>query len=251
MTSSPPNKKQKARIRIDDELVRRGIADSKKTAQSMIIAGEVIADDQRVDKPSAMISPDAVLRLRDESKYVSRGGDKLFAAIQDFKLEDAFAGKVILDVGASTGGFTDCCLQLGATRAVAIDVGTNQLAWKLRIDPRVESIEKTDIRDYQPADGTVFDWVVADISFNSLARLTESIVKIAPQARLLLLIKPQFELPRDRIPAGGIVEEEQDRQDALDLATQALLKCGKKIDAQIDARVAGRSGNREIFILAH
>lgn len=249
MTSTPPKKNLKARL--DDELVRRGIADSKKTAQAMIMAGDVIVDDQRVDKPSAMIRQDAVLRMREETQYVSRGGDKLFAAIQDLKLEQAFGDKIILDVGASTGGFTDCCLQLGAARAVAIDVGTNQLAWKLRTDHRVTSIEKTDIREYQPEKDLAFDWVVADISFNSLARLTEAIVKIAPTARLLLLIKPQFELPRDRIPSGGIVEAEEDRQDALDLATQALLKCGKIIDAQIDARVAGRSGNREIFILAH
>lgn len=243
---NPPKKH-----RLDEELVRRGIADSKKTAQAWIMAGDVIVDDQRVDKPSTMISEDAVVRLKDEGLYVSRGGDKLYAAIEDLNLKDAFHGKIILDAGASTGGFTDCCLQLGAERVIAVDVGTNQLAWKLRTDPRVLSVEQTDIRTYEAPAGVLFDWVVADISFNSLSRLVESIVKIAPKARLLLLIKPQFELPRDRIPSGGVVVDEEDRKEALQLAVTALEHAGRRIVAQVDARVAGRSGNREIFILAN
>lgn len=213
------------------------------------MAGEVVVDDQRIDKPSTMITEDATLRLKDEGAYVSRGGDKLFAAIEDLDLREEFKGKTVLDVGASTGGFTDCCLKLGASRVVAVDVGTNQLAWALRTDPRVLSVEQTDIRVYTPPHDIQFDWVVADVSFNSLARLAPAIVKIAPKARLLLLIKPQFELPRERVPDGGIVSDEQDRQDALQIAIDALTACGKKVKSQIDARVAGRSGNRELFLL--
>lgn len=243
-----PTKRKKARL--DDELVRRGLADAKKTAQARIMAGDVVVDDQRVDKPSTMIYQDAVVRLKDDGPFVSRGGDKLFAAIEDLGLKEQFKDKIVLDVGASTGGFTDCCLQLGAARVIAVDVGTNQLAWTLRNDPRVLSVEQTDIRTYEAPKDLTFDWVVADVSFNSLARLASAIVKLAPQARLLLLIKPQFELPRELVPSGGVVTNNDDRHAALELAKSALEECGKKITAQIDARVAGRSGNREIFVLA-
>ena len=214
------------------------------------MAGDVVVDDQRIDKPSTMVYQDAVVRFKDEGNFVSRGGDKLFAAIEDLGLMDAFKEKVVLDVGASTGGFTDCCLQLGAAKVVAVDVGTNQLAWTLRNDPRVLSVEQTDIRTYEPPKDLSFDWVVADVSFNSLARLASAIVKLAPKAQLLLLIKPQFELPRELVPAGGVVTNDDDRHAALAMAKSALEECGKKIETQIDARVAGRSGNREIFVLA-
>lgn len=242
-----PTKRKKARL--DEELVRRGFADAKKTAQARIMAGDVVVDDQRVDKPSAMIYQDAVVRLKDESRFVSRGGDKLFAAIEDLGLKERFKDKIVLDVGASTGGFTDCCLQLGAAKVVAVDVGTNQLAWTLRNDPRVISVEQTDIRTYDPPSGLMFDWVVADVSFNSLARLASAIVKLAPRAKLLLLIKPQFELPKELVPAGGVVTDDNDRHAAIVMAKSALEACGKNIEAQVDARVAGRSGNREIFVL--
>lgn len=247
MASKPSVKSPKRRL--DEELVRRGIADSLRAAQAFIMAGDIVVNDQRVDKAGLMVGEDAVIRQRDEGKYVSRGGDKLAGAIQDFQLADAFQGKTVLDVGASTGGFTDCCLQHGAKRVVAVDVGTNQLAWKLRNDTRVVSVEKTDIRTFQPEGEYQFDWVVADVSFNSIARLAEALARLAPTARMLLLIKPQFELPRELVPSGGVVTSDEDRETALQIATDALLQHRLVMTGQKDARIAGRTGNREIFVL--
>ena len=208
-------------------------------------------DDQRVDKPGTLVSEDAKIRLKDDGRFVSRGGDKLLAAIEDFGLLDQFRGTNVLDVGASTGGFTDCVLSLGAAHVTALDVGTAQLAWKLRQDPRVRSVEKTDIKKFVPESGSAFDWVVADVSFTSLAKMIPDIVRAAPHAKMLLLIKPQFELPRDLIPEGGVVTNDDHRQQAVNLVQEACKKEGCVVDGLKEARVTGRQGNREIFILAH
>jgi 23S rRNA (cytidine1920-2'-O)/16S rRNA (cytidine1409-2'-O)-methyltransferase len=183
-------------------------------------------------------------------RFVSRGGEKLLAAITALNLKDDFIDKVILDVGASTGGFTDCVLQLGAKTSIALDVGTAQLDWKLRSDPRVIAIEKTDIKEFDAPADHVINWVLADVSFTSLAKLIPYIRKSAPKARLLLLVKPQFELPREKIPDGGIVTDDQDRALALELVVKALKSEGYTIEQTLDAPVAGRQGNREIFVLA-
>jgi 23S rRNA (cytidine1920-2'-O)/16S rRNA (cytidine1409-2'-O)-methyltransferase len=214
------------------------------------MSGKVVVNDHRVDKPGSLISNQAVLRVKGIERFVSRGGDKLWAAIMDLALNDDFRDKAVLDIGASTGGFTDCVLQLGAKTVVAVDVGTAQLDWKLRNHPSVISLEKTDIKDFKAADYPAIDWVLADVSFTSLAKLIPFIRKAAPKARLLLLVKPQFELPRDRIPDGGIVIEERDREDASNLVRQSLELSGYKVVKSVDAAITGRHGNREIFILA-
>ena len=167
----PMPKVKKQRVRLDAALIARGLADTPESARALIMSGEVMVNDQRMDKQGQLIDQSSNSRIRDDGKYVSRGGDKLAAAIEDFQLLDLFRDTVVLDVGASTGGFTDCCLQHGAKHVVAVDVGTNQLAWKLRTDPRVTSIEKTDIKDFLPSPTQTFDWVVTDVSFTSLSRL--------------------------------------------------------------------------------
>ena len=239
-----------AKSRLDELLVRRGFADSLSTAKAMIMAAEVIVDDQRIDKPATMVTEGAAIRLKDNGQFVSRGGDKLNAAIQELDVANLIRGKTVLDVGASTGGFTDCVLSHGAANVIALDVGTAQLAWKLRQDSRVCSIEKTDIRNFDPSLHQGIDWVVADVSFTSLARLIPDIKRAAPKATVLLLVKPQFELPRDMVPAGGIVTDDNDRKQALRDVRDALTQAGYHIISELDAKVAGRQGNREMFIYA-
>jgi 23S rRNA (cytidine1920-2'-O)/16S rRNA (cytidine1409-2'-O)-methyltransferase len=235
-------------IRLDELMVRRGLADALPLAQAMIMAGDVVVNEQRIDKPGTKVPEDAVIRLKDEGRFVSRGGDKLNAAIDDLGLAAAFQGRIVLDVGASTGGFTDCVLSRGAQQVIALDVGTAQLAWKLRQDPRVQSVERTDIKIFSPSDPMSIDWVIADLSFTSLAKHIPEFKKAAPKAAVLLLIKPQFELPRDKIPAGGIVTNNDDRMVALNLVKSALINAGYEIGGVVDAKVSGRHGNREIFI---
>ncbi len=240
---------KKPKSRLDESLVRIGLADAIETAKALIMSGDVVVDDQRVDKPGTLVSEDAKIRLKDDGRFVSRGGDKLLAAVEDFGLLDRFKDAKVLDVGASTGGFTDCVLSLGAAHVTALDVGTAQLAWKLRQDPRVTSIEKTDIKKFVPNAGSSFDWVVADLSFTSLAKMIPDIVRAAPRAKMILLIKPQFELPRDLIPEGGVVTNDKHRQLAVSLVEEACKKEGCVVDGLKEARVTGRQGNREIFIL--
>jgi 23S rRNA (cytidine1920-2'-O)/16S rRNA (cytidine1409-2'-O)-methyltransferase len=236
--------------RLDDMLIQLGFFESLAQARSSIMAGHVIVNDQRIDKPGSSIGQDAIIRIKGMERFVSRGGEKLLAAITALNLKDDFIDKVILDVGASTGGFTDCVLQLGAKTSIALDVGTAQLDWKLRSDPRVIAIEKTDIKEFDAPADHVINWVLADVSFTSLAKLIPYIRKSAPKARLLLLVKPQFELPREKIPDGGIVTDDQDRALALELVVKALKSEGYTIEQTLDAPVAGRQGNREIFVLA-
>ena len=236
--------------RLDELLVRRGIADSISTARAFIMSGDVIVNDQRIDKSGSMVDDDAKIRLRTDGKFVSRGGDKLEAAIEDLGLGADFKNKVVLDIGASTGGFTDCVLFYGAKKVLALDVGTAQLDWKLRQDPRVVSIEKTDIKEFDSSSHPEIDWAVADVSFTSLAKLVPHIKKSAPKAKILILVKPQFELPRELVPPGGIIAREEDRQLALKQVKDALMTEMYQIENEIDCRVPGRQGNREIFILA-
>lgn len=235
--------------RLDEKLVQMGLADSIQTAHALIMSGSVIVDDQRVDKAGTPVSQSARVRLKEKGLYVSRGGDKLLAAIQQLDIADQFKGKTILDVGASTGGFTDCLLQHGAKIVIALDVGTAQLDWKLRTHPQVISVEQTDIKNFKGDSYPGIDWVVVDVSFTSLSKLIPHIHKAAPVARLLLLVKPQFELPKEKIPSGGVVIDEADRNIALKLVIKSLETSGYMIKKTIDAAVTGRQGNREIFIL--
>lgn len=238
--------------RVDELLVARGLAEGLERARALVMAGQVVAGDQRVDKASQLVAPDVPLRVKGQSRFVSRGGDKLLGAVEDLELAAAFKGAVVLDVGASTGGFTQCCLELGAKHVLALDVGSNQLAWELRNDSRVTSLEQTDLRDFDPAVHAAVQIVVGDVSFNSWERLAPFVRKAAPRddVLVLVLVKPQFELPRELVDEGGVVEDDVLRTKAVEQVKKAFAAAGLHPLRTVDARVSGRSGNREIFLYA-
>ncbi len=245
---SKKNKKE----RIDTLLVAGGLADSLKQAQALVMAGLVVVGDQRVSKASDEVSPDKAISLKTRGKYVSRGGEKLANALKLLQLEEKFRETTVLDIGASTGGFTDLLLSIGASRVIALDVGSNQLAWKLRQDPRVVSLEKTDIRVFDPTPYGPFAWVVADISFNSLARLAPAIWQVGTAgSRFLLLVKPQFELPREDVPKGGVVTDAELREKAVMSALAVLEQVGFRLCGRADLEISGRKGNWEVMLYLH
>lgn len=194
-----------ARVRLDLLLVEKQLVASRELARRMIMAGEVLVEETPVIKPAQLVASNAVIRLRERQRFVSRGGDKLEGALKAFGL--SVEGRVCADVGASTGGFTDCLLQHGAERVYAIDVGYGQLAWKLRDDPRVVVMERTNAR-YLEALPEPVSLVVADASFISLRLLIPVMLKwLTPDAELLLLVKPQFEAGRGDVGKGGVVRD--------------------------------------------
>lgn len=199
--------------RLDVLLVKRGFFPDREKAQRAIMAGLVVVDEKRIDKSGTLIKIDKepVIRIKGDSlKYVSRGGLKLEKAINVFELD--FKNKKILDVGASTGGFTDCALQNGASYVYSVDVGTNQLDWKLRNDSRVKSLENMHIKDLTLADidDEKVDYIVMDVSFISIKKILEDLKKFFKDGtKLMALIKPQFEVDKDKIEKGGIVKDEQ------------------------------------------
>ena len=236
--------------RLDLILVEMGIAQDVKEAASIIMAAKVIVDDHLVDKPGTLIKSKSEVRVRGLTKYVSRGGDKLEGAIRDFQALEFFKGKNVLDVGSSTGGFTDFCLQAGASNVIAVEVGTNQLAWELKSNPKVVVREKTDIRDFVLGDAPAPDIVVADVSFVALETLAEPIVKAAgTNAKdYFLMVKPQFELEVRQVPKGGVVVDEESRLQAQRLVTAAFEKLGFEFVAAVNSRVSGATGNKELFV---
>ncbi len=238
--------------RIDVLLVERDLAASRDRAQRLIMAGQVLVDDVVVDKAGTKVRDDAAIRLRTQDHpYVSRGGLKLAGALDDFGLD--VAGIRALDLGASTGGFTDCLLQRGAAHVVAVDVGTNQLAWRLRSDDRVTSIEQTDARALTREQlGGAVDLVVVDASFISLRLLLPAIAALVdPGTRLVALVKPQFEVGREHVAKGGVVKDEEARAAAIDRVVGEASGLGFEVVDRADSQVAGaRSGNREVFVLA-
>lgn len=193
--------------RADALLVSLGLCDSREQAKRLILAGEVRCGDRVIEKPSSKIQIDAVLELKEKPRYVGRGGFKLEAAMNAFEIDPS--GWVCMDVGASTGGFTDCLLQRGALRVHAIDVGTNQLVWKLRSDPRVIVKEQFNARYMEPADiGESVRLAVMDLSFISLTKVLPAVFPLLDEAgAVVCLIKPQFELNREDISKGGIVRD--------------------------------------------
>lgn len=241
---------KQGKIKLYLRLLDLELAEDEQKAKSMIMAGQVIVDDQRVDKPGEFVSIDSVIRVKGQRQFVSRGGMKLQLALTDFGIEDFVRGSIALDVGASTGGFTDCLLQNGAHKVFALDVGTNQLSWKIRSDRRVVPLEKTDIRQVDGPIDPHINFVVADISFNSLTRLVPSILAAVPSqgVKFLLLVKPQFELSSALVPAGGVVLDDQSRSKAVDDVKASLKKIGPSTIRHKDCRLAGRMGNREVFI---
>ena len=215
------------------------------------MAGQVLVDDRPVDKPGTRVDLDAEIRLRTpDHPYVGRGGLKLEGALTD--LDVRVEGLRCLDVGASTGGFTDCMLQRGAAAVVAVDVGTNQLDWRLRSDPRVTVLERTDARKLDgDAVGAPFALITIDVSFISLRLVLPAVTRwLAPGGRLLALVKPQFEAGRDQVGKGGVVRDETARQAAFERVERAAGELGLRRLGAADSRVAGaKKGNRERFVL--
>lgn len=241
------------RERIDKLLVEQGLAESRTKAQAMVMAGVVLVNEQRVEKPSEQFASDSQIRIKHAddptSRYVGRGGLKLEHALKEFQLD--VNGAVCLDVGASTGGFTDCLLQNGAARVFAIDVGHNQMDWRLRNDPRVEIREGVNARYLQPDDfPTKFDLVVIDVSFISVLKILPAVVPLLkPQASLVVLVKPQFEVGRPDVGRGGVVRDEEKRIKAVDKVNGFASTLSLRVEATTESPITGAEGNVEY--LAH
>jgi len=235
--------------RIDLLLSERGLTPSRERAQSLIMAGKVFVANKKVAKPSELYAEDISIEIKGEDHpYVSRGGVKLAGALDYFKI--GVKDKICLDIGASTGGFTDCLLQRGATRVHAVDVGYGQLAWKLRQDPRVISLERQNFRHLQQADlPNDIQLVVIDVSFISLKIIFPVLLKVFPQAlEVLALVKPQFEVGKNEVPAGGVVIDLAQHQRVLEEIQASLKKEGVEKIQQVASSLKGTEGNQEYFI---
>lgn len=241
-----------AKVRIDQLLVNRGLAPTRARAQALILAGSVHVSGHRVDKAGATVPEDAAVEVRGhDHPYVSRGGVKLAGALDAFAVP--VTGLRCLDVGASTGGFTDCLLQRGAAHVVAVDVGYGQLAHKLRVDPRVTVMERTNARALDAAAiGGAADLVVVDASFIGLAKLADALARCTRDAgALVALVKPQFEVGREEASRGrGVVRDESVRGEAIDEAVAALAAAGFVELGRADSVIEGPKGNREAFVHA-
>lgn len=239
------------KLRLDQLLVQRGLAASRDRARALIMTGDVLVADRPVDKPGTRVAASAQVRLRGaDHPYVGRGGLKLAGALEDLAVD--VAGLRCLDVGASTGGFTDCLLRHGATTVVAVDVGTNQLHWRLRSDHRVTVFEQTDIRTLDPvAAGAPFPLAVIDTSFISLRLvLPPTTALIEPDGRILAMLKPQFEVGRAHVGKGGLVKDPAVRARAIDEIIAFAAEIGLTLQAQADSRLPGaKKGNLEHFLL--
>src|SRR5258706_5128907 len=242
-----------SKTRLDVALVERGLAETRAAAQRLVMAGLVFSGERRLDKAGQGIGPETALEVRGQPHpYVSRGGLKLEKALDHFAIP--VAGRVALDVGASTGGFTDCLLQRGAARVYAIDVGTNQLAWKLRCDPRVISMEKTNIREVTRKEvPEPIDLIVCDTSFIGLrTALPAALALAAPGAHLVALIKPQFEVGRGRVGKGGIVREPELHAEVCATISEWLAaQSGWNMLGITDSPIEGAEGNKEFLIAGH
>jgi 23S rRNA (cytidine1920-2'-O)/16S rRNA (cytidine1409-2'-O)-methyltransferase len=229
-----------------DILVQRQANVTRSKAQGLIQTGNVFTQDgQRLEKPGMRLPIDSPLEIRGEQKYVSRGGHKLEAAIDAFAL--AIDGKIAIDVGASTGGFTDCLLQRGATRVYAVDVGYGQLAWKLRQDPRVVVIERTNIRELDQLPERP-DFFTVDCSFISLRLVLAPLKKLlAKNAEGVILIKPQFEAGKDKVGKGGVIRDEAVHADVVRQVTQDAVDLGFHVRAIIESPLLGPAGNKEFL----
>ena len=236
------------RERLDLLLVQRGLCPSREQAKRLILAGEVLVNDTPCTKVGTLFATDVALRVKTPPRFVSRGGLKLEGALDHFGID--VTGRVAVDVGASTGGFTDCLLQRGAVRVYAFDVGTNQLVWKLRNDPRVISREKFNVRHLTPEDVTEpFDVLVADVSFISLTLVLPPVFPhLKPGADAVVLVKPQFELQREDIGPGGIVRDPEAHQRACD-KIQHFIQSQPDLEWRglIESSIQGTDGNREFL----
>lgn len=237
------------RIRLDAALVARGLASSRTEARELVAAGTVTVDGAPARKPATMVADSANLIVRRPERWASRGGEKLAGALD--RLAVAIADRPALDAGASTGGFTDVLLDRGAASVVAVDVGYGQLAWRLRNDPRVTVLDRTNVRHLRAGDvpGPPPEVVVADLSFISLTLVVPALCAVAaPDADHVLLVKPQFEVGRERIGKGGVVRDPQDWRDAVERVARAGGGEGLGVVAVVPSPVRGPAGNVEFFV---
>ncbi len=236
--------------RLDQVLLDRGLADSPGKAKALILAGQVRVGGEVARQAAAPIKADAEVTVDSGPKYVSRAGGKLESALAAFTAINPM-DTVVLDAGASTGGFTDCLLQRGAAKVFAVDVGYGQLDWKLRNDPRVVVMERTNVRHLattSPLPERV-DLVTADLSFIGLTTVLPALAgALKPAGMMVLMVKPQFELAREQVPKGGVVRDDGLRQQAADAVAAAAADLGLRELGRVDSGVAGPKGNREIFL---
>ena len=241
------------RERIDKLLVERGLAPSRTRAQALVMAGLVLVGDQRVEKPSEAFPEDAPLRVRGSddpaARYVGRGGLKMEKALREFDLD--VGGLVCLDVGASTGGFTDCLLQHGARRVVAVDVGHNQIAYRLRTDPRVEVREGVNARHLRPEDfDEKFHLVTMDVSFISATKVLPALKSLLTEGgRLVVLVKPQFEVGRGEVGKGGVVTDPAKHARVVREVNETAAALGFEVRGVVESPLRGADGNVEFLAL--
>jgi 23S rRNA (cytidine1920-2'-O)/16S rRNA (cytidine1409-2'-O)-methyltransferase len=248
----PAAKAPSKKARVDQLLVERGLAESRARAQALVLAGLVFSGETKLAKPGQTIAADARLEVRGrDHPWVSRGGVKLAQALDHFGLDPA--GATAMDIGSSTGGFTDVLLSRGATHVFAVDSGTNQLAWKLRQDPRVTVLEQTSARLLTPEKiKASCNWVVCDASFISLAKVLEVPLRLAaPECRLVALIKPQFEVGRGEVGKGGVVRDQALHARVCSEVRDWLEGVGWTVDGITQSPIKGPEGNVEFLIAAH
>lgn len=242
------------KVRIDKLLVQRKLTPSRERAQALVLAGRVLVNGQKVEKAGAEVDSEAEIRLLGpDLKYVSRGGLKLEGALHRWKVD--VAGKICLDVGASTGGFTDCLLQHEAARVISLDTGYGQINFRLRQDARVRLLEKTNARYLKPEDiGDAVDLVVMDVSFISATLVLPAVVAAAfPAAqrlnkKVIVLVKPQFEVGRERVGKGGIVRDPEAQKEAVEKVRAQLLELGCRETEVMESPILGAEGNREFLL---
>ena len=238
-----------AKVRIDCLLVERGLVTSRERARRLVMAGDVLVAERPVTKPGAEVPADAPVRVRGgDAPFVSRGGEKLAGALDAFGID--VAGRAVLDVGASTGGFTDCLLQRGARRVLAVDVGYGQLAWRLRQDARVFVRERTNARALAPGMlPETPELATIDVSFISLTLVLPAVATVlAPDASVLSLVKPQFEAGRGQVGKGGVVRDAAARSGAVGRVREAAERLGFSVRGEAESVLPGPKGNREVFL---
>jgi len=238
------------RTRLDRLMADRGLVESREKAQALIMAGAVTVGGQKASKPGQPVAEDAVIEVLARPPYVGRGGFKLAAALGDFAID--VAGKVCLDIGSSTGGFTDALLQGGAARVHAVDVGAGQLDWRLRSDPRVVVHEGLNARSLAPGDiGEPVDFLCCDVSFISVTLILPAAVAVLrPGGQMVILIKPQFEVGKGQVGKGGIVRDPQLHAAACERVTRAVREFGFQT-AIMDSPILGAEGNKEFLLYVH
>jgi 23S rRNA (cytidine1920-2'-O)/16S rRNA (cytidine1409-2'-O)-methyltransferase len=237
-----------ARSRLDVELVRRGLARSREQAQELIERGQVLVNGLPAAKPATQVDATTSLALaHDEEEFASRGGHKLTGALDRFPV--SISGRRCLDAGASTGGFTDVLLQCGAAEVIAVDVGYGQLVWRLRQDPRVRVLDRTNVRHLtQEEIGGPVDLIVADLSFISLTLVLEAFTRLAPMGELVVMVKPQFEVGRERLGSGGVVREPHLRAWAVEQVAVRASEWGWAMRDVVASPLPGPAGNVEYFL---